>query len=408
MFDIDKWQEIFGTIRKNRLRTFLTAFSVAWGIFMLIILLGAGKGLQNGVEHEFMGDAVNTIWIGGGQTSVPYNGLKAGRNIDLTMEDLAMVKNLPGIERLSARYSVRGIQDIVYKKEHGSFDVVADMPDEQYLENITIVEGRFINDIDISEYRKVCIISTMVRDALFKNENPLGKYISAGGTPYKVVGLFTDEAERDMRRIYIPLTTAQRAYNAQNKIHVIWFMPKNKAITSSNILLEQVKSMLATKHNFDVTDTKALDAYNNTVNFKRISDVMDGIRLFVWIIGIFTIIAGIVGVSNIMMIVVKERTKEIGIRKALGATPWSVISMILQESVYITAIAGYTGLVLGILLLETVSKLIPESPFFRNPEVNFSTAMYATLVLILAGSLAGFFPSLNAARIKPIVALRDE
>lgn len=408
MFDLDKWQEIFATIRKNRLRTFLTAFSVAWGIFMLIILLGSGKGLQNGIEQEFMGDAINSIWIGGGQTSVPYNGLKPGRNINLTMQDLAQVKELPGIERLSARYHVRGVQELVYKKEHGSFGVIACMPDEKYLENTTIVEGRFINEMDINEYRKICIISTNVQKALFKEENPLGKYINAGGIPYNVVGLFTDEAERDMNRIYIPLTTAQRAYNAQNRINVIWLMPVDKSIPSSNMMLEKAKAMLAVTHNFDINDEQALDAYNNTVEFKRIMDVMDGIRLFIWIIGIFTIIAGIVGVSNIMMIVVKERTKEIGIRKSLGATPWSVVGMILQESVYVTAIAGYTGLVLGIGLLEVATKFIPDSPFFKNPEVDFSTAMYATMVLIIAGSLAGFFPSINAARIKPIVALRDE
>jgi putative ABC transport system permease protein len=408
MFDIDKWQEIFSTIRKNRLRTFLTAFSVAWGIFMLIILLGAGNGLRNGVEHEFMGDAVNSIWLEGGQTSEAYNGIQAGRNIDLTMEDFNMIKAMPGIERLSAIYRIRGPQDLVYKKEHGAFAIVTCMPDHQYLENITTVEGRFINQIDIDEFRKVCTISTTVRSALFKEEDPMGKYITSGGISYKVIGIFTDEAERDMNRIYVPLSTAQRAYNGQNIANVIWFMPVNKSIASSNILMEQVKSMLALKHNYNVADEKAITAFNNTVEYKRIMDVMGGIKLFVWIIGIFTIIAGIVGVSNIMMIVVKERTKEIGIRKAIGATPWSIIGMILQESVYVTAIAGYTGLVLGVFILETIPKFIPESPFFRHPEVDFKTAMYATLVLILAGSLAGLFPSLNAARIKPIVALRDE
>lgn len=410
MFDVDKWQEIFSTIRKNRLRTFLTAFSVAWGIFMLIILLGAGKGLQNGVESEFMGDAVNTIWINGGQTSEPYNGLKAGRDIQLTNDDLKQVMAMPGIDKISAisNSNFWGTQEMVYKKEHGSFSVVSCMPDHKYLENITVLDGRFIDQPDLDQFRKVCLVSTKVRKALFKEEDPIGKYIVAKGIPFLVVGLFTDAAERDMDRIYIPITTAQRAYNGGNRINTIWIMPKDKSIASSNIFMEQVKNMLAANHNFDVKDEKALNAYNNTVEFKRIMDLMDGIRIFVWIIGIFTIIAGIVGVSNIMMIVVKERTKEIGIRKALGATPWSVIGMILQESVYVTAIAGYTGLVLGVLLLEAAQKFLPPSPFFKRPEVDFSTALYATLVLILAGSLAGFFPSLNASRIKPIVALRDE
>jgi putative ABC transport system permease protein len=408
MFDLDKWQEIFSTIAKNRLRTFLTAFSVSWGIFMLIILLGAGNGLQNGVEQEFKGDALNTLWLEGGQTSVPYNGLKPGRDIKLTMDDFKEIKAMPGIQWLSSRFSRRGPQDLSYKKEHGSFAVIACLPDDQFLENTTIHEGRFINQVDVDEYRKVCAISTNVKKALFKDENPIGKYINANGIPYKVIGLFTDEAERDMNRIYIPLSTAQRAYNYANKTDVIWMVPRDKSLQASNRMLEEIKAMLALRHNFDLNDEKAMEAYNNTEQFKRITDVMDGIRMFVWIIGIFTIIAGIVGVSNIMMIVVKERTKEIGIRKALGATPWSVVSMILMESVYVTAIAGYTGLVLGVGLLELAPQFIPESPFFKNPEVDFTTAINATIVLIIAGSLAGFFPSLNASRIKPIIALRDE
>jgi putative ABC transport system permease protein len=408
MFDLDKWQEIFSTIAKNRLRTFLTAFSVSWGIFMLIILLGAGNGLQNGVEQEFKGDALNTLWLEGGQTSVPYNGLKPGRDIKLTMDDFKEIKAMPGIQWLSSRFSRRGPQDLSYKKEHGSFAVIACLPDDQFLENTTIHEGRFINQIDVDEYRKVCAISTNVKKALFKDENPIGNYINANGIPYKVIGLFTDEAERDMNRIYIPLSTAQRAYNYANKTDVIWMVPRDKSLQASNRMLEEIKAMLALRHNFDLNDEKAMEAYNNTEQFKRITDVMDGIRMFVWIIGIFTIIAGIVGVSNIMMIVVKERTKEIGIRKALGATPWSVVSMILMESVYVTAIAGYTGLVLGVGLLELAPQFIPESPFFKNPEVDFTTAINATIVLIIAGSLAGFFPSLNASRIKPIIALRDE
>jgi putative ABC transport system permease protein len=408
MFDLDKWQEIFSTIRKNRLRTFLTAFSVAWGIFMLIVLLGAGTGLQHGVQKQFMADAINSIWISSGQTSLPYNGIQPGKDINLTMDDLAEIKAMPGVEHISAVFSGRGTRVMGYKKEHGAFTVRPCLPDHKYLENINTLEGRFLNDIDIDQYRKVCAISTIVRDALFKEEDPVGKYLDVEGIPYKVIGVFYDEGQGDMNRIYIPLTTAQRAYNGQNKLGVIWLMPVDKSIISSNRLMEQIKSMLAAKHKYDINDTKAIEAFNATVEYERIMGVMNGINLFVWIIGTFTIIAGIVGVSNIMMIVVKERTKEIGIRKALGATPWSIISMILQESVYVTAVAGYVGLVLGVVLLETVPKFIPESPFFSNPEVDFKTAISATVVLILAGSIAGFFPSLNAARIKPIVALRDE
>ncbi len=409
MFDLDKWQEIFATIRKNRLRTFLTAFSVAWGIFMLIILLGAGRGLENGVANQFMQDATNSIWLGGGQTSMPYKGNKPGRPIQLTLADLEKIRAMPEVEKITASFGAwRSQRNLVYKKEKGTFLARPCLPDHKYLENITYIDGRFLNEHDISEYRKVCVMGKPVKKALFHDEDALGKYISVDGIPYKVIGVFEDGNEQDMNRIYIPLSTAQRAYNGQGKINTIWFIPKDKSVQASGRLMENLKASLAEKYQFDIKDDKAMWAFNSTEEFMRLMNVMLGIQIFVWIIGIGTIIAGIVGISNIMMIVVKERTKEIGIRKALGATPWSIVSMILQESVYITTVAGYVGLVLGVLVLETVPQYIPESPFFRNPEVDFKIAISATLVLIFAGSLAGLFPSLNASRIKPIVALRDE
>lgn len=408
MFDLDKWQEIFNTIRKNRLRTFLTAFSVAWGIFMLIILLGAGKGLENGVEYQFMQDATNSIWLGGGQTSLPYKGTKPGRPIYLTIEDFETIRAMPEVEKISATMGGRGQRLLSYKKETGTFLARPCMPDHAVLENITHIDGRFLNGQDIKEYRKVAVMGTPVKKALFKDEDALGKYIQVDGIPYKVIGVFEDVNEQDMNRIYIPLSTAQRAYNGLNRVNNIWLIPKDKSIQSSGKLTENLKAMMAEKYKFDINDEKAIWAFNTTEEFVKIMGLMLGIRIFVWIIGIGTIIAGIVGISNIMMIVVKERTKEIGVRKALGATPSSVVGMILQESIYITTIAGYTGMVLGVLVLETIPKYVPESPFFRNPEVDFKVAISATLVLIFAGSLAGLFPSLHAARIKPVVALRDE
>ncbi len=408
MFDLDKWQEIFSTIRKNRLRTFLTAFSVAWGIFMLIILLGAGKGLENGVEYQFLQDATNTIWFGSGQTSVPYKGNKPGRPIDLRLEDFEKIKAMPEVEYITASMQGRQQRSLVYKKEKGTWLARPCMPDHWILENITYINGRFLNDQDIKEYRKVAVMGRPVKEALFHDEDAIGKYISVDGIPFKIIGVFEDVNERDMDRIYIPLSTAMRAYNGQNKLGTIWLIPKNKSEQSSGLLMQQIKASFAEKYQFDVNDEKAMWTYNSTEEFVRIMGVILGIRIFVWIIGIGTIIAGIVGISNIMMIVVKERTKEIGIRKAMGATPASVVGMILQESIYITTVAGYVGLVLGVLVLETVPKYIPESPFFRHPDVDFKVAISATILLIIAGSIAGLFPSLNAARIKPVVALRDE
>jgi putative ABC transport system permease protein len=410
MFDLDKWQEIFSTIRKNKLRTFLTAFSVAWGIFILIVLLGAGKGLRNGAEGQFVRDAMNSIWVEGGQTSMAYKGMKPGRAIQLKNEDFDAIKNkIAGIDKITASYDARFSSKILsYKKEHGSFGTRSCKPDHSYLENATMVSGRFINDIDISEYRKVCAIGMPVQEALFKKENPIGKYIDVEGIAYKVVGVFTDPGRGDMTRIYIPISTAQRAYNGKNDLSVIWASTGSLPIEKSKEMTEEIKVMLAKKYQFDVNDRRAMQVYNNNEEYKRIMSMLDGIKIFVWIIGIGTIIAGVVGVSNIMMIVVKERTKEIGVRKALGATPLSIVSLIMQESILITAVAGYVGLAIGVFLLEGFNKLMPEgSDFFKNPGVDFGVAISATVVLIIAGALAGFVPAVRAARIQPVIALRD-
>lgn len=408
MFDRDKWQEIAATIGKNKLRTFLTAFSVAWGIFILIILLGAGKGLRNGAESQFMSDAVNSIWVSGGTTAKPYKGLKPGRQIQLTNEDFEIIRQkVNDIEHMTAVYDGRSQRVLGYKKEHGSFTVRSCKPDHNYLEVAKIIKGRFINKNDIENFRKVCTIGVPVKDALFKKEDPIGKYIDVDGIPYKVVGIFTDKGRGDNDRIYIPLSTAQRAYNGKNKLGVIWLSTGNAGLVRSNQMVNEIRYAMALRHNFDPADRNAINVNNNGEEYKRIMDMLDGIRLFIWIIGIGTLIAGIVGVSNIMMIVVKERTVEIGIRKALGATPGSIIGLIMQESVLITAVAGYTGMTLGVFLLEGINSIGIDSDFFKNPEVDINVAMSATLLLIISGAVAGLIPSLRAAKINPVDALRD-
>ncbi len=409
MFDLDKWQEIFDTINKNKLRTFLTAFSVAWGIFILIILLGSGRGLRNGAEYQFMSDAINSIWINGGTTGLPYKGLQPGRDIRLTNEDYLMLRDrLKGIEKITATAEGRQQRVLSYGKEHAGFTVRSCHADHNYLENVKMISGRFINNIDIAQCRKVCTIGIPVRDALFKKEDPIGKFIDAEGISYKVVGVFYDQGRGDLDRIYIPVSTAQRAYNSQNRLGVIWFSTGNATLAQSSRMVEEARALLAAKHNFDINDTKAINIRNNTEDYIRIMSMLDGIKWFVAIIGVGTLFAGIIGVSNIMMIVVKERTKEIGIRKAIGATPGSVISLIVQESIFITSLAGFTGLFTGVALLAAAQKWMPPSDFFRNPEVNINIAIYATLLLVLAGALAGFVPALRAAKIEPVEALRDE
>lgn len=409
MFDLDKWQEIFSTIKKNKLRTVLTAFSVAWGIFMLVVLLGTGNGFQKGVEAEFKNDAANSISIFPGQTSMAYNGLSVGRDISFTNEDYNQInQKISGIEYLSSRYYTKGSGVISYKKEYGKFEIVSCHPDNQKIENASMVEGRFINDIDIIKFRKIACIGTKIVDALFKNkENPIGKYIKINGIPFHVVGVFTDPNERDRNRIYIPVSTAQKVFNGGNSIHQLNFTT-TKSEEESEQMIAELKRDFAKRHNFSSEDEKALYINNTLKMFKKYQSLFAGIRMFVWIIGVGTIIAGVVGVSNIMMIVVKERTKEIGIRKAIGASPSSIVSLILLESIVITSVAGYIGLVLGVGLLELLKPAFESVPYMKDPQANFSVALYATLLLIISGAFAGFVPANRASRIKPIIALRDE
>jgi putative ABC transport system permease protein len=407
MFDSDKWQEILGTISKNKLRTFLTAFSVAWGIFILIILLGAGKGLRNGAEKQFMSDAVNSLNLEAGETTMPFNGLKPGRKIQLTNEDYELInQKIQHLEYSSAVFNGRNANVLSYKKEHAAFTVRSCMPDHDQLENATIIEGRFVNEIDIREFRKVCAIGVPVKNALFKEEDPINKFIDVGGIPYKVVGVFTDPGNGDNDRIYIPLTTAQRALNGKNNVDVIWSSIDKAGAEKSEEMVEEVRTLMASKYNFNPADLNAIRIENWSLEYKRIMNMLDGIKLFIWIIGIFTLIAGVVGVSNIMMIIVKERTKEIGVRKAIGATPSSIVMLIVQESVFITAMAGYVGLVIGIGLLQLFNDA--ESDFFQHPSVDFNVAVSATLLIIVSGALAGLFPALRAAKVAPVEALRSE
>lgn len=409
MFDVDKWQEIYSTISKNKLRTFLTGFSVAWGIFMLIILLGSGYGLENGVRKEFEGDAENTIWVNQGVTSVAYKGYKPGRFIRFTNEDFDATKTLEDVEHISGRFTIWENNTLSYNNEYGSFDIFCSHPGYGNVENLIPTKGRFLNDRDVEDYRKVTAIGNLVEDALFKGENPIGKYIKVAGIPFKVIGVFDDPGgDRDLSRIYIPISTAQMVFNRGNRLGTMSMTVGDASVERSQEMVEQIRNDLAKRHHFDPEDQRAIFIWNNVENYMRFMTLFANIRLFIWVIGIGTIIAGIVGVSNIMMIVVKERTKEIGIRKSMGATPGSVIGLVLQESIVITAFAGYIGLVAGVGLLELFSAYVPSSGYFANPEVNIQVALGATGVLIFAGAIAGFVPARKASSVRPVEALKDE
>ncbi|MDA3944881.1 MAG: ABC transporter permease [Bacteroidetes bacterium] len=411
MFDLDKWQEIFNTIEKNKLRTFLTGFSVAWGIFMLIILQGAGVGLQKGTESQFRSSATNAIWIWNGQTSKAYKGSNSGRQIQMKNEDYDFLgTHIDGIDKISGRYNLWSGNIISYKKESGAYSIRGIHTDYQTVEMLTLVKGRFLNENDQRYSRKCVLISKLVDEALFKHgEESVGKYVNINGVPFKVVGVFDDDDGRDdnMQVVYVALSAAQRVFGGGRNVNGIVVTVGDATAEEATEIENEMKAKMAARHRFDPTDERALFFWNSVEEFTRFRKLFASISLFVWVIGIGTIIAGVVGVSNIMMIVVKDRTKEIGIRKALGATPRSIISLVLQEAILITAFAGYIGLVLGVGLLELISDRI-DTPFFRQPEVNITVAIGATALLVIAGALAGFIPAQRAASIKPIEALRDE
>lgn len=414
MFNIERWQEIFEAISKNKLRTFLTGLSVASGIFILVILLGAGKGLQNGIEKQFENDAEGIIEVWSNVTTKEYKGLNPGRQIQLRNSDFELpVKKYN--DEISKKSSTRNTWGgtITYGKESGNYQFRGVTPDYLDIENGTIIQGRFLNDNDLRNNEKVAAIGLKVRQDLFKDVDPIGKQILVNNVNFKVIGVFTDPSgEREESRIYMPMTTNQRAYGAGDKISGMMFVLNKKtnydeALAQSKRFTEGVKELLKSKNIIAPNDDSAIGVYNSVEEAKQFYDLNLFIRLFFWWVGICTIIAGVVGVSNIMLIVVKERTKEIGIRKALGASPFSIISMILHESIFITTIAGFTGLLASLLLLEFVGPMV-QSEYFRNPEVDFGVALTTLVLLVFAGAMAGFFPAYRAAKIKPIVALRDE
>ena len=411
MFDPDKWQEILATIKQNKLRTFLTGFSVAWGIFMLMILLGAGNGLQNGAEHQFSGEATNSIFIYDGRTNKLHEGLQKGRRVYPDNQDYKWIKDhLPELQKISSSYSIWGDNMIAYKGQYGDFNITAVNPEFNEIEQLNQTRGRFINQRDIENKRKVVCIGKTVANELFdKSENPVGKEIKIKDLYFKVAGVFTAiNDEREMRDVYIPISTAQQIFSRDDRLHSIKLTTTDVSIEESKAIVSKLRRNLSRKHHFAPDDERAVYISNRIESYKDFQNVFKSISIFIWIIGIGTIIAGIVGVSNIMIIVVKERTLEIGIRKAIGATPGSIVGLVIFESILITTFAGYIGLVAGVGVLSLLSEILPANQFFMNPQVDLGIAGAATALLVACGTIAGLFPARKASKIKPIVALRDE
>ncbi|MEZ4685614.1 MAG: FtsX-like permease family protein [Bacteroidia bacterium] len=327
------------------------------------------------------------------------------------MDDIAAVRQeVKGVEAITGRFYISGSVIVTYGKEYGSFAVRCVHPAHQLLENTLVTTGRYINERDIKEFAKVTCVGVRAAEALFKKENPLGKYLNVNGIPFRVVGLFEDlgpPGEEEM--IYLPITTAQRAFGGSNSINQLMFTIGDASLEESRVIEAATRRVMAERHHFDFKDERAIRLNNNVEQFHRFASVITMIKLFVGVIGILTLLAGVIGVMNIMLIVVKERTREIGIRKALGAKPLNVVGLIMAESLVITGVAGYVGLYFGMVVLEFMSRMTAGAvPYFVNPGVSLPIIFTALIIIILAGLVAGAIPAVRAARIRPIEALRDE
>jgi len=409
MFDLDLWREIFQSINKNRTRSLLSGFTVAFAILLFTILFGIANGLNNTFTEAFVDDATNSIFIRSGLTTKAHKGLQAGRRIQFKNEDYDYIKEEfdEKVQYITSRI-YRNV-NATFRNEQNSYTVRAVHPDHQFLEKTKVYEGRYINQLDLDNKTKVVVIGRLVDEDLFLKTTALGKYINLSGLQYKVIGVFSDDGgDNEERLIYMPITTAQQIYGNNDYVDQInlTYNPKmnyDQALAFSSLLSKKLKD----RFNVAKSDQRAVRVHNLASESKGIETMTSGLGVIILVIGFGTLIAGIVGVSNIMIFIVKERTKEIGIRKALGAQPKAIVSIILLESVLITAIAGYVGLLAGMGLLEFISPSLEEY-FITNPSVSTSLVIGATITLIVAGAIAGYLPAKKASRIKPIVALRDK
>ena len=412
MIDFGFFREIFQSISKNKLRTLLSGFTVAFAIMLFAILFGVANGLQNSFNSEFAGDANNSIFIFSGRTTKAVKGMQVGRRIIFDNELYETLKKeyKNDIEFISGR--VYKTLTASYKNEKSSYTIRAINPDHQFIEKTDITKGRYINQLDLKNKTKNIVIGKLVWEDLFNGEDPIGKYIDLSKIKYKVVGLYVDKEEgadsNEERIIYMPISTAQQIYGGNDYIDQINLtfdpsMSGDQAIAFSNKLLKRIKQIFSVAPN----DQAAVRIRNQAAALEEVGTFNAVLSILVLIIGFGTLIAGIVGISNIMIFIVKERTKEIGIRKALGAQPSSIERLIIFESVLITSIAGFFGLIAGSIILDSMEETLKEY-FIKDPGVSTSLVIGAAITLIIAGTIAAYLPAKRASRIKPIVALRDE
>ena len=410
MFSRDRWVEIFDSIKKNKLRTFLSGFTVALGILIFVVLFGFGNGLDNTFDKFFTDDALNTMWVNAGRTTKPYMGYKANRRIEFDNKDLEDITN-------RFAFYIDGITPIItesgnigYKLKSNNYSVRGVGPFHQKNEMTIMMQGRYINGLDVENKERNVVIGRLVKQDLFGDEDALGKFVSGGGRSWKVIGVFQDDGgDNEERIVYVPYTTLQLIQKNTDKLQQIIISYKPEIGYAGAVAFEnQLKKYLKQKKFIDPTDPRGVFIRNIASELSRNDQFKSGLSSIILFVGIGTLLAGIIGISNIMVFVVKERTKELGIRKAIGATPSSIIGMILQEAIFITSISGYVGLITGIGILKLVGNTLEEDYYILDPYVDLNTAILATFLLIGFGAFAGYLPAKRAAKIKPIEALTDK
>lgn len=415
MFDLDRWQEIWFTITHNKSRSVLTAFGVFWGMFMLVVMVGAGVALQRGMSSQIEGFATNSCFVWAEQTSEPYKGFKKGRNWNMENADISLLINkIPEIQYLApVLFGGRKTNNVTRNDKAGTYNVKGNYPSYNRIDESKMIQGRYVNDIDIAEKRKVCVIGERVYEVLFpKKDIAIGKSIQVNGIYFQVIGVARHTSSVNIggnaeETVVLPFSTMQQAFNQGNIIH---FM----AVTAQpgikvKVIEDKIHAVLQAKHNISPEDKKAVGGFNIEDEFNMFLYLGIGIAAMIWIVGLGTLFAGAIGVSNIMLVTVRERTKEIGIRRALGATPRNIIQQILSESIVLTLIAGVAGLMFGVGLLALVGMALSHGDqFFKDPQISFSIAIASLFILLIIGTLAGFIPANRAMNIKPIEAIREE
>ncbi|QIK53910.1 ABC transporter permease [Dysgonomonas sp. HDW5B] len=418
MFDLDKWQEIWNTITANKMRSVMTGFGVFWGIFMLVILIGVGNAFQGGMEQNIKGFATNSGFFFTNVTSEPYKGFRKGRWWNMNNRDLEIIKQkATALEYISPMlFGESSSKNVVMGRKSTSAQVMGVYPDQFKIQTQTVIKGRLFNDLDIRNVSKVALIGKTVAENLFDSgQDPIGAYIRVNGIYFQVVGVIRPNSKAQIggdaeTSVYIPFSTMQKAFNQGDIIHFMGATAKEGMSVST--LEDQIKTILKANHNIAPNDEKAVRSFNIEKEFKTFANLFLGIRTLIWIVGLGSLLSGIIGVSNIMLVTVRERTREIGVRRALGAKPVTIVSQIVSESFILTFIAGFGGLFFGVIILELISIGMrggaSEDMFFIPPFISFGTALVSMSILIASGLFAGLMPALRALSIKAIDAIREE